>query len=410
MAALDFPASPALDDTHTSNGIGYRYDGYSWVSTETLDPLDLGLENIDNTSDLDKPISTATQTALDGKVDNSRVLTDVPAGAVFTDTDTTYTVGDGGLTEINLTAVMKTNYDTAFGWGNHAGLYELADGTILKDADIGVSVAAQGHSHTGVYEPADNTILKDADIGGSVAAQAHNHSGVYEPADATILKDADIGGSVAAEGHNHSGVYEPADATILKDADIGITVLAPNGDGSSLTGITGGIFGTTPGTYSEGDHNHAGVYEPADATILKDADIGGSVAAQAHNHSGVYEPADATILKDADIGGSVAAQAHTHAGVYEPADGTILKDADIGVSVAAEGHNHSGTYEPADATILKDADIGVSVAAEGHNHSGTYEPADSTILKDSDIGVTVQAYDASPLTTGKAIAMAIVFG
>ena len=29
----------------------------------------MGLENVDNTSDLNKPISTATQTALDDKVD-----------------------------------------------------------------------------------------------------------------------------------------------------------------------------------------------------------------------------------------------------------------------------------------------------------------------------------------------------
>lgn len=46
----------------------------------------VGLGNVDNTSDLDKPISTAVQQALDTKVDNSRVLTDVPANAKFTDT------------------------------------------------------------------------------------------------------------------------------------------------------------------------------------------------------------------------------------------------------------------------------------------------------------------------------------
>jgi hypothetical protein len=33
----------------------------------TLEKADVGLGNVDNTSDLDKPISTATQTALDGK-------------------------------------------------------------------------------------------------------------------------------------------------------------------------------------------------------------------------------------------------------------------------------------------------------------------------------------------------------
>lgn len=36
---------------------------------------DIGLGNVDNTSDLNKPISTATQTALDGKVDTSTYST-----------------------------------------------------------------------------------------------------------------------------------------------------------------------------------------------------------------------------------------------------------------------------------------------------------------------------------------------
>ena len=37
----------------------------------TLDKSDVGLGNVDNTSDMNKPVSTATQTALSGKVDNS---------------------------------------------------------------------------------------------------------------------------------------------------------------------------------------------------------------------------------------------------------------------------------------------------------------------------------------------------
>lgn len=41
----------------------------------------------------------------------------------------------------------------------------------------------------------------------------------------------------AAVNHNHTGVYEPADAAILKDADIGSKVLAPNGDGSQLVNL-----------------------------------------------------------------------------------------------------------------------------------------------------------------------------
>lgn len=43
--------------------------GHALTSDITLDKNDVGLENVDNTSDLNKPISTATQTALDDKVD-----------------------------------------------------------------------------------------------------------------------------------------------------------------------------------------------------------------------------------------------------------------------------------------------------------------------------------------------------
>ena len=71
---------------------------------------------------------------------------------------------------------------------------------------------------------------------------------------------------------------------------------------------------------------------------------------------GTYETADATILKDADIGVNVEAY-----------DATILKDADIGVNVEAY-----------DATILKDADIGVNVQAYNANYvvDATYVKTD----------------------------------
>lgn len=40
----------------------------------TLDKSDVGLDNVDNTTDLNKPISTATQAALDGKADKATTL------------------------------------------------------------------------------------------------------------------------------------------------------------------------------------------------------------------------------------------------------------------------------------------------------------------------------------------------
>jgi hypothetical protein len=57
----------------------------------------------------DENFATTMTTALAGKVDDAQVLTNVPAGAVFT--DTTYSVGDAGLTEKDFTSVLKTKLD-----------------------------------------------------------------------------------------------------------------------------------------------------------------------------------------------------------------------------------------------------------------------------------------------------------
>ena len=83
----------SADSTVSSGGADYLYDGSQWVKTSESESLDLvlswenvsgkpteftpaththtkdevGLANVDNTADLDKPISTATQKALDAK-------------------------------------------------------------------------------------------------------------------------------------------------------------------------------------------------------------------------------------------------------------------------------------------------------------------------------------------------------
>lgn len=55
--------------------------------TDTVPTLaTLKLDKVDNTSDLNKPVSTAQGAALALKADKTQVLTDVPEGALFTDT------------------------------------------------------------------------------------------------------------------------------------------------------------------------------------------------------------------------------------------------------------------------------------------------------------------------------------
>jgi hypothetical protein len=53
-----------------------KYDGSEWTN-DTIVKSEIGLGNVDNTSDANKPVSTATQTALNAKADTSAVPTDL---------------------------------------------------------------------------------------------------------------------------------------------------------------------------------------------------------------------------------------------------------------------------------------------------------------------------------------------
>lgn len=199
----------------------------------------------------------------------------------------------------------------------------LPDGTKTEPA-----VRFTDDNNTGIYSPTNDQI----------AVTGHGEN---------ILVATGVAGSVNAVEVKSSttGVAVEINA-VGTDADVSINV-NPKGTGTFT------VAGTPVSTSS---HTHTGVYEPANANIQ--SHIGstsnphGTTAAQVgaytttqtdtllsgksdttHNHTGVYEPADATILKDADIG--VTVQAY---------DATILVDADIGVSVAAQGHNHDLTY------------------------------------------------------------------
>lgn len=91
----------------------------------------VGLGNVDNTADLDKPISTATQTALNAKQDTLVAGTNIQIaadGKTISATDTTYTAGTG----IDITNNVISNTQTSAEWGNITG--DIEDQTDLQTA------------------------------------------------------------------------------------------------------------------------------------------------------------------------------------------------------------------------------------------------------------------------------------
>ena len=100
--AINFPASPSTNDTHTENGITWIFNGTSWDSQgEEVTAASIGLGSVDNTSDLNKPISTAVASALN-TLDLDLVSLD--AAKISKNVGTTYTTGA-------LASVTQAEYD-----------------------------------------------------------------------------------------------------------------------------------------------------------------------------------------------------------------------------------------------------------------------------------------------------------
>ncbi len=91
------------------------------------------------------------QNALDGKVDDNQVLTNVPVGAVFTDTVTTINNKTGAIAKSDIVALGIPAQDTVYVHPNHSGdVTSTGDGT--------TSIAANIVTNTKLADMVTNTI------------------------------------------------------------------------------------------------------------------------------------------------------------------------------------------------------------------------------------------------------------
>ena len=170
-------------------------------------------------------------------------------------------------------------------------------------------------------------------------------------------------------------------------------------------------FTPTSHTHTESEILDLGNYEPADATILKEADIG--VTLQPFNANTVIDPNYATFNPDGtylnlraqattktDVGlnnvenYSAASQAEAEAGTANDKYMTPLRVNQAIQELAPDPDLTTYDNHIADGSIhFSQGDI--QITESQISDFGNYEPADATILKSGDIGVTVQGFDAN---------------
>lgn len=145
----------------------------------TLTKTDVGLSNVDNTSDLNKPISTATQTALNGKA------------------NTSHTHAIGNVTGLQTALDGKASSVHEHPVSDITGLQTILDDTLRSD-DIGVVV--QGYNANTVtdanYVHTDNnytTAEKNKLAGIAAGAQVNTVNSVAGKTGAVTLVKADVG-------------------------------------------------------------------------------------------------------------------------------------------------------------------------------------------------------------------------
>ena len=142
--AIDgFPASiAAKEPAITATGVVGQYWGGD-KAFHTLDKTAVGLVNVDNTSDANKPISTATQTALDGKQ---------PLTAALTNTTASFTTAlESKLDGIATGATANSSDATLLARANHTGTQlasTISDFNTAADARVVAGITGKENTIT----------------------------------------------------------------------------------------------------------------------------------------------------------------------------------------------------------------------------------------------------------------------
>ncbi len=228
-----------------------------------------------------------------------------------------------------------------------------------SNATVSLGTLPTNDTQTLVRDPSDTSKLMRIDVGSVATATTR----------VLFMPDSDVnlGSDFATAAHTHTGVYQPLDAVLTATTASFLTT-----DETKLDAIENNA--TADQTASEiltllltVDGAGSGL----DADLL-DGNSSAAFALAAHNHSGVYEPADGTLLKDADIGSTVQAY-----------DATLLSLASLGTAadklIYTTGVDTwaESAITAAGRAILDDADATAQLATLGTGNFATANYIDS---------------------------------
>lgn len=191
-------AQQGLAGTGTGDMVGAN--NLSELTNTSIARANIGLGNVNNTSDVNKPVSTATQTAIDAAIAAIPPVESVPAGAVQAFAMAT---PPSGWLKCNGAALSRTTYSTlfaaigvVFGAGDGSTTFNIPDlrGEFVRGLDDGRGVdigrtigssqadSFKSHTHTADgWSAAQTFSVYDGVIDGSYNAGGSDRNYVQNP-------------------------------------------------------------------------------------------------------------------------------------------------------------------------------------------------------------------------------------
>ena len=310
----------------------------------TLTKGDIGLTNVDNIADADKPISTATQSALDTKAASTHThaiddTTDLRAALdAKAPLSHEHVIGD--------TSGLQTALDTK---APLAHTHAIADVSGLQEA-LDTTVASHTHTSSSITDFQEAT----QDTIGSTIVAGDNISVDYNDTAGTVtISTADQAGTDIAI------IQTASDVTIVSSTGDDIAVPGAStteagmmiaSDKSKLNAIASGATRNQPDAYLVDRANHTGTQPSSSISDFAEAaqDVMGATIIAGNNTTVAYDDAAGTVTIGATPGAGITDLSNTRT----DSSVTILSSSGEDTTIAAVSPTEAGVMAAADKAKL----------------------------------------------------------